>query len=127
MQVGWAADCGASFRSALPRCVSSYSLGEGVGVQCFGWRVRVSSPVRRRTGPGLIDRPALLYYLLPKYGGVVRHAVVDLDRHSRRVNNSQNAARETGPLPTCLARVPAGPLHASLALYNRCPMRSLSR
>lgn len=118
-----------SFPSALPRCVWSCPLGAGVGVQCFGWRVRASRPLRRRTGPGA-DRSccaALLYYLLPKYGGVVRHAVDDLDRHSRRVNNSQNAARETGPLPTCRARVPAGPLHASLALYKRCLMRSLSR
>lgn len=61
----------------------------------------VARALRRRTGRALIDRAALLYYLLPKYGGVVRHRVTD-PLFAAVCAPNLSATRETGP-PTCEA------------------------
>lgn len=66
--------------------------------------------------------PLFIYYW--KYGGVVRYAVDDLCS-PRRVNNSQNAARETGPHITCEAKPPAPGTLLRRASVNALHLRGI--
>lgn len=86
-------------------CDSAATVGAEVargGVQCFGHRAS-----RRRTGRRSIDRVALCYSIIyyQKYGGVVRHAVVNLVvRHAHAMASKQlwvQRGKLLPPFPPC--------------------------